>query len=114
MDNIRRGRVVDHHGSWLVRRDTNVLGVIMPRNPQLGDQWRSEDCASHHHRVGPVLEETGLRARAGRKLYTGVIRVSEFTQPEGEIEYKLYAPGVGVITEYAPDGRSVLHHCVAG
>jgi hypothetical protein len=41
-----------------------------------------------------------------------VIRVSEFTQPEGEVEYKLYAPGVGVITEYAPDGRAVLHHCV--
>ena len=83
----------------------------MPANPQVGDQWRSEDVP----RItieSDRLEETGLRARAGGRLHTGVIRVSEFTQPEGEIEYKLYAPGVGVITEYAPDGRAVLHHCV--
>jgi hypothetical protein len=111
VDNIRRGRVVDHQGSWLYGRDTAVLGVIMPANPQLGDQWRSEDVP----RItieSDRLEETGLRARAGGRLHTGVIRVSEFTQPEGEVEYKLYAPGVGVITEYAPDGRAVLHHCL--
>jgi hypothetical protein len=113
VDNIRRGRVVNHHGSWLYGRDTDVLGVIMPRDPQVGDQWRSEDVP----RItieSDRLEETGLRARAGGKLYTEVIRVSEFTQPEGEIEYKLYAPGVGVITEYAPEGRMVLRHCVPG
>jgi hypothetical protein len=113
VDNIRRGRVVNHHGSWLYGRDTDVLGVIMPPNPQVGDQWRSEDVP----RItieSDRLEETGLRARAGGKLYTGVIRVSEFTQPEGEVEYKLYAPGVGVITEYPPDGRAVLHRCVPG
>jgi hypothetical protein len=110
VDNIRRGRVVDHDGSWLYGRDTDVLGVIMPANPQVGDQWRSEDVP----RItieSDRLEETGLRARAGGKFYTGVIRVSEFTQPDGEVEYKLYAPGVGVITEYPPDGRTVLHHC---
>ncbi len=110
VDNIRRGRVVSHHGSWLYGRDTDVLGVIMPANPQVGDQWRSEDVPGITIE-SDRLEETGLRARAGGKLYTGVIRVSEFTQPEGEIEYKLYAPGVGLITEYPPDGRSVLHHC---
>ncbi len=54
------------------------------------------------------VEETGLRARAGGKLYTDVIRTQEFIQPEGEVEYKLYAPGVGLITEYPPDGRSVV------
>ena len=54
------------------------------------------------------VEETGLRARVGGRLYTGVIRVQEFIQPEGDVEYKLYAPGVGVITEYPPEGRAVL------
>ena len=110
VDNIRRGRVVDHHGSWLYGRDTDVLGVIMPASPQLGDQWRSEDVP----RItieSDRLEETGLRARAGGRLHTGVIRVSEFTQPEGEVEYKLYAPGVGVILEYPSDGRIALRGC---
>jgi hypothetical protein len=110
VDDIRRGRIIGHEGSWLYGRDTNVLGVIMPANPQVGDQWRSEDVPDITIE-SDRLEETGLRAKAGGKLHTGVIRVSEFTQPEGEIEYKLYAPGVGVITEYAPEGRSVLRHC---
>jgi hypothetical protein len=40
-----------------------------------------------------------------------VIRVQEFVQPEGEVEYKLYAPGVGTILEYEPDGRFALAGC---
>ncbi len=88
-----------------------MLGVVMPANPKVGDQWRSEDVPDITIE-SDRLEETGLRAKAGGKLYTDVIRTSEFTQPEGEVEYKLYAPGVGVITEYPPDGRAVLHHCV--
>lgn len=110
VDNIRRGRIVDHHGSWLYGRNTDVLGVIMPPNPQVGDQWRSEDVPGITTESDRV-EETGLRVRAGGRLYTNVIRTQEFIQPEGEEEYKLYAPGVGLITEYPPDGRAVLHHC---
>jgi hypothetical protein len=111
VDNIRRGRVVNHHGSWLYGRDTDVLGVIMPADPHLGAQWRSEDVPGVTTESDRV-EETGLRAKVRGRLYTDVIRVQEFIQPEGEVEYKLYAPGVGLITEYPPDGRVVLHRCV--
>jgi hypothetical protein len=111
VNNIRHGRVVNHHGSWLYGRDTDVLGVAMPPNPKLGDQWHLEDVPGITTESDRV-EETGMRARAGGKLYTNVIRTQEFIQPEGEVEYKLYAPGVGVITEYPPDGRAVLQHCV--
>jgi len=110
VDNIEHGRVVDHHGSWLYGRDTKVLGVAMPARPQLGMQWRLEDVP----RItveSDRIEEVGMRARAGGRLHHDVIRVQEFTQPEGDVEYKLYARGVGVITEYAPDGRSVLRRC---
>ena len=40
-----------------------------------------------------------------------MIRISEFIQPEGEVEHKLYAPGVGTIVEYAPDGRIAFAGC---
>ncbi len=111
VNNIRGGRVVNHHGSWLFGKHTDVLGVAMPASPKLGDQWRLEDVPGITTESDRV-EETGMRARAGGKLYTNVIRTQEFIQPEGEVEYKLYAPGVGLITEYPPDGRAVLHHCV--
>ncbi len=111
VNNIRRGRVVNHDGSWLYGKHTDVLGVAMPASPKLGDQWRLEDVPGITTESDRV-EETGMRARVRGKLYTDVIRTQEFIQPEGEVEYKLYAPGVGLITEYPPDGRAVLHHCV--
>src|SRR5918997_2960913 len=104
VDNIRRGRVVDHAGSWLYGRDTDVLGVAMPAVPRLGDQWRFEDVPGVTTESDRV-EETGMRARAGGGDFTAVIRVQEFVQPEGEVEYKLYARGTGLIVEYPPDGR---------
>jgi hypothetical protein len=110
VDNYRRGRVVDHHGSWLFGRDTDVPGVAMPADPELGDQWRFEDVPGVTTESDRV-EETGMRARVHRRDFTGVIRVQEFVQPEGEVEYKLYAPGVGVIVEYPPDGRIAFAGC---
>ena len=110
--NIRRGRVVSHRGSWLFGKHTDVLGVAMPANPTLGAQWRFEDVPGITVESDRV-EETGLRARVrrGGRLYTDVIRVQEFIQPEGDVEYKLYAPGTGLIAEFPPDGRVVLHRC---
>jgi hypothetical protein len=108
---IRRGRVVGHGGSWLLGPDTEVPGVIMPAHPATGDQFRPEDVPGVTTESDRV-EETGLRALVHGVLYRDVIRVSEFVQPEGDVEYKLYAPGVGAIVEYEPEGRATLVRCV--
>ena len=108
--NIRNGRVVDTKGSWLFGKDTDVPGVIMPAEPKLDARFRSEDVPGITTESDKI-EETGLRAKVGARLYTNVIRTSEFTQPEGDVEYKLYAPGVGRIVEYEPEGRAQLVGC---
>jgi hypothetical protein len=110
VNNVKGGRVVDHHGTWLYGRDTHVLGVAMPAHPTLGMQWHLEDVPRFTTESDRV-EEVGMRARAAGRLHHDVIRVQEFIQPEGDVEYKLYAPGVGLITEYEPDGRNVLRGC---
>ena len=110
VENYRRGRVVNHEGSWLYGRDTDVLGVAMPADPKLGDQWRFEDVPGVTTESDRV-EETGMRARVRGRDFSAVIRVQEFVQPEGEVEYKLYAPGIGVILEYPPDGRIAFAGC---
>jgi hypothetical protein len=110
VDNIRRGKVVNHKGSWLYGRDTDVLGVAMPADPKVGDQFRFEDVPGVTAESNRV-EEAGMRARAGGRDFTGVIRIQEFIQPEGEVEYKLYAPGVGLIVEYPPDARTAFAGC---
>ena len=110
VDNIRRGKVVNHAGSWLYGRDTDVLGVAMPAEPRLGAQWRFEDVPGVTTESDRV-EEIGMRARVGGRDFADVIRVQEFIQPEGEVEYKLYARGTGLLVEYPPDGRVALAGC---
>ena len=110
VDNIENGTVVDHDGTWLLGKHTDVPGVAMPGKPRLGRQFRLEDVPGITSESDKV-EEVGMRALAAGKLHTGVIRISEFIQPEGETEQKLYAPGVGRITEYPPDERAELVGC---
>jgi len=110
VDNLRDGRVVDHGGTWLYGRVTDVLGVAMPAAPGVGDQYRFEDVPGITTESTRV-EEVGLRVKANGRLHTGVIRIQEFIQPEGEVEYKLYAPGVGLVVEYPPDGRKAFAGC---
>ena len=112
VDNIRRGRVIDHNGSWLYGKHTDVLGVAMPASPKLGDQWRLEDVPGITTESRSGRGDRDARA-GGRQALHGRDPDPEFIQPEGEVEYKLYAPGVGLITEYPPDGRAVLHRCVS-
>jgi hypothetical protein len=110
VSNIRHGKVVDHAGSWLFGRDTDVPGVAMPADPQVGDQFRPEDVPGITTESDRV-EELGLRLRVRGRLFRDVIRVQEFIQPEGDVEHKLYAPGVGAIVEYEPEGRSTFAGC---
>ncbi len=108
--NIRDGLVVDTAGTWLYGRDTDRLGVAMPSRPRLGQQWHLEDVPGLTTESDRV-EETGLRTKVGQRVMTDVIRVQEFIQPEGEVEYKLYASGVGVVAEYPPGGRLFFVGC---
>lgn len=108
--NIEHGRIVDRSGSWRLGRDTDVPGVVMPADPQLGRQWHAEDVPGITTESDRV-EETDLRALVHGSLHRGVIRVSEFIQPEGSVEYKLYARGIGTLVEYEPDARAAFAGC---
>jgi hypothetical protein len=100
VDNISNGRVVDHGGSWLFGRDTDEIGVLMPAHPGRGHRWLSENA--------PPITVEHDRVVAKRE---GTITVREFALPDREVEYKVYARGVGVIKELPPEGRVVLDDC---
>src|SRR4051794_23466682 len=38
----KNGRVTGHEGSWRYGRETQTLGVAMPANPAVGDNWSLE------------------------------------------------------------------------
>src|SRR3954452_6129958 len=104
------GKVTDTHGSWRYGRDTDRMGVAMAAHPEVGSRWRLEDVPGLPTESDRV-EETGLRTKVAGRIHTDVIRTQEFVQPEGETEHKLYAAGLGVVAEYAPDGRATYAGC---
>ena len=108
--NLKNGKVVDTHGTWLFGRDTDRMGVAMPTDPQPGDRYRFEDVPGVTVESNRV-EERGLRAKVDGRIVDDVLRIQEFIQPEGDVEYKTYARGLGVIAEYPPGGQVTYAGC---
>ncbi len=110
VDNIKHGRVVNHHGSWLFGRDTDKLGTLMAADPHVGRHWRSEiapPITLEHDRVVAARHTV----EAGGRTYHHVIDVREYALPDHEVEHKLYARGVGVVDELPPHGDVALVGC---
>jgi hypothetical protein len=96
------GKVVSHEGAWRYGVDTNQLGVIMPAHPKVGTQFQPENVPGITTEDDEVLSvsET-VRVRAGR--FRNCLKVQE-TLTDGTLEYKYYAPNVGVVKEVTGDG----------
>jgi len=110
--NLKNGKVVNTKGTWLYGKDTDTLGVAMPNEPKLDQQWRFEDVPNLATMETNQVVETGLRTKVRKwGVLDDVIRVEAFVQPDGEVEYTLYASGVGLVAEYPPDARSTFHGC---
>lgn len=110
VDNYEDGKVKDHEGSWLYGKDTDKLGVLMPAKPRVGSRWRAEDVpgiTTESDKVVAILDKVKVRG----KTYRDVLKVRERSKPGSGTEFKLYAPGVGNISEQPPDGRVELVNC---
>jgi hypothetical protein len=106
VDKYENGKVVGHGGAWLYGKDTDKMGVEMAAHPRVGTRWRHERVPGITHesdRVVAVLDKATVRGTT----YHDVVRVREHTRPDDEVEFKLYAPGVGNIT----DGGTGLVRC---
>jgi hypothetical protein len=81
----------------------------MAVRPTVGAWFRPED-------VPPITLEQDIVVREGlstvaRGSYDDVIVVREILAPDGDVEFKYYARGTGVIREEPPDGRVDLVSC---
>ncbi len=96
------GKVVSHEGAWRYGVDTNQLGVIMPARPKVGTTFQPENVLGITAEDNEVLSvsET-VRVPAGR--FRNCLKVQE-TLPDKTIEFKYYAPNVGVVKEVTEGG----------
>ena len=102
VDEYVNGQITSHEGTWHLGADTDKPGLFLPASPKVGDKFRSEDVPGITRENDEVIavEET-VTVPAG--TYQHCVKVREILS-DGAVEYKLYAPGVGVVREVPEDG----------
>ena len=106
VDEYEDGKVKGHSGAWLLGKDTKNPGVIIPAHPKAGDQFKSEDVNNEIHEDDEVVS-VGETVSVPAGTYENCVKVKEILA-DGEIEFKFYAPGVGVVREVPAGGDVVL------
>ena len=103
------GKLAKHNppdDAWLTGKDTPAPGVIMPAHPKVGEKFKSEDVSDKIDETDEVvaLDET-TTVPAGK--FENCLKMKE-TLADGAVEFKLYAPGVGVVRETPATGDELL------
>jgi len=99
VDIYEDGQIVSHGGAWRAGQNGAQPGIFMPGTFLLGSKYYQEIAP------GVALDraenvEMGLTVDVPAGHFTGVVRIKETNplDPNGK-EFKLYAPGVGVIVD---------------
>lgn len=106
VDEYKNGKIVGHSGAWLLGRDTQKPGVLIPAHPKVGDRFRSEEVPKITWEADEVvsISET-VTVPAG--TWTNCLKIKERTSG-GDTEYKFYVPGVGCVKEVESSGELSL------
>lgn len=101
VNEYKDGKIVSHSGAWLLGKDTERPGILMPAHPRVGDKFRSEDVPKitwEEDKVVSVSETVTVPAGT----YRDCVKIKERLS-DGSIEYKYCAPGVGCVKEEEAD-----------
>ena len=97
-DTYKNGKVSNHEGSWLAGVAGARFGLALPGKPKVGAAYYQElapKVAMDRAEVVSVTET--VKTPAGE--FKNVVKTKETTPLESGTEYKLYAPGVGLIRD---------------
>ncbi|MBC7776811.1 MAG: hypothetical protein H7246_15360 [Phycisphaerae bacterium] len=93
------GSVKDHDGSWEAGVDCAKPGINMLAEPKVGISYRQEYYFNNAEDEAEVVE-TGLTVTIPFGTFTNCVKIKEWTDLEpDQIGYKVYAPGIGMITD---------------
>jgi hypothetical protein len=102
VDEYSHGKITGHGGAWLLGKDTQTPGLIMPVHPKVGDRFKSEDAAPITWEKDEVVSTSETAAEPAGTFHN-CVKIKEVTS-DGDTEYKLYAPGVGCVEEIEAEG----------
>jgi len=101
---FENGELVSLEGSWEAGRDLARPGIIMSSNPGVGDVYRQEFALGDAEDVAEVVSVTGSEVVPAASCGGKCVVTKDFTPLDpGVIEFKHYAPRVGMILEVNPE-----------
>jgi len=106
VDEYKQGKVTSHEGAWLLGQDTPTPGVLVPAHPKVGDKFKSE-VVSRKIAESDVVISLSETVTVPAGTYQNCLKIEEHPAGEG-VEYKYYAPGVGVVREVPTGGDELL------
>jgi hypothetical protein len=106
------GGKIDRSGSWIAGVKDAEPGIVMKPHPQVPDAYRQEYMKGNAEDTAWIVIRGGrLTVPAG--TFHRILTSLEFTRLEpGVIDQKVYAPGVGIISEQAVRGPAEVARLV--
>lgn len=100
VSNYENGEIVDHEGSFEAGIDGAKPGIIMMANPVLEMPYRQEYYFNVAEDWGKVTAK-GVTVTTTYGTFTNCIKTADWNaiEPNAPIEYKYYAPNVGLVKE---------------
>ena len=99
VDIYRDGKLAGHEGAWISGENDAKFGLMMPGTILLGARFYQEIAPGAAMDRAEIVE-MGLTVRTEAGEFAECIKIEETTPLEPGIkEYKLYAPGVGLIVD---------------
>ncbi|MEW6741869.1 MAG: hypothetical protein AB1486_03835 [Planctomycetota bacterium] len=98
------GKPASDDGSWEAGIDGALPGIVMKAEPRVGESYRQEFYAGHAEDMASVVA-LDAKVKVSYGTYAGCLQTKEWTPLEpGVVEYKYYAPGIGLLLETQEDG----------
>ncbi len=96
------GNLIDitHEGAWEAGVDGAQPGIVMPANPRVGDSYRQEFYAGEAEDLAAIAATNVAITLSDATPYT-TLKIKEWNPLEVPVavEFKYYAPGVGLVRE---------------
>ena len=98
VDMYKDGKVTSHEGAWQSGTNGAAFGLMMPGAPTAGARYYQEVAPKiAMDRAEIVSTNVSVKVPAG--AFTGCVRVKETTPLEPGTEFKLHAPGIGLVQD---------------
>lgn len=98
VDDYKDGKIVGHGRAWRADKKDSKAGIIMPGTVLLGARHYQEIAPNAMDRAEVIADDVTMKTPAG--TFKNCIRVKETSPLEpGDICYKTYAPGIGLIQD---------------